>query len=527
MMTLAANLAGPDWIVLGAYFALLAVTGWWFARRRAGDAKGYFVGDGAMPAWAVGISILATSQSAATFIGVPQESFRGDLTYLMMSVGALLAAGVIARWFIPAYYRRGVWTAYELLEARFGSGARLATSVTYLVGRVFATGSRVFIGSLPASMILFGDTDAGHVVLAVGVMTFLGIVYTLAGGIRSVIWTDVIQTAVYLGTAVLAAVVLWRAIGQPWGDVQAALASPPGGGASKLRLIDLGLRADAGMPVIDWTRVYTLITAATGLMLLNLAAFGTDQDFVQRTLACKDAGRGGRSVLVGTLANLPATGLFLVIGLLLWVYYHGPGSAGHAPPGEKSVFLGFIMREMPVGLKGLMLAGLLAAGLSTVNSTLNSMASSFVADVYGRGGFEHRRTASAGRWSVAGAGVLVGGFAAMCVAWYDPAHDTLVTFALSVMTFAYAGLLGVFLTALFTTRGSGASAVAALGAGFASIALTQPGVLAWMGMELKLAFPWQLVIGAGVAFAVCACVPGRHVTRHEARHEARGKGKGA
>jgi SSS family solute:Na+ symporter len=493
------GLSALDLFVLLTYIALLAWTGWWFSRARPGDARGYFQGRGAVPPWAAGVSILATSQSAVTFIGVPQQSFRGDLSYLVATLGALLAAFIIARWFIPAYYRHAVLTPYQLLDRRFGPGARRAASIAYLVGRVFATGSRLFVGSIPVAWILFNDDSPRHIALAVGVLSAVGIVYTLAGGIRSVIWTDVIQCAVYLGAATVGAVLIWRCVNLPPWEVIDALGAAGVGGTSKLRVFHAGL---------DVSREFTLLTAFTGLTLLYLGAFGTDQDFVQRALTGDTARGGVRAVLWGTFLTLPATALFLVIGLLLHLYYRGPG-AGTNLTDDKSVFLQFILTRMPTGLRGLMLAGLLAAGLSTVNSTLNAMASSVVADLSARGG---ELPAAAGRWAVVGAGIAVGLFAMACVSWYDPAKQTLLTFALNVMNFAYAGLLGVFITALFTRRGSTASVVAGLVSGFACVLLLQPGVMArwWPGGEApQLAFPWQLVLGSGAATLVCALARGR------------------
>ncbi len=509
-----------DWVVLAGYAALLVVTGLWVARRRVSSDGDYFLAGRSMPAWAVAVSLLGTAQSAATFIGGPQFSYRGDLSYLLTFAGGLLAAVIIAGVFIPAYYRHGVWTPYELLERRFGRPARMATSWAYLVGRVFSNGARVFMGALPASLIMFGDAAPGHVLVGVAVMTVISIVYTLAGGVRSAIWTDLVQCVVYLGAAVVAIVYLLHLIPAPTTEIFRALITPGGDEASKLTIVRVGFDFSRPWFGFDPTEEFTLLTAGSGFCLLFLAAFGTDQDLVQRALTCRSAGHAGRSVILSMLLQAPATLLFLAIGSLLWVFYRRPDLAGavHTPGADDKIFLQFILGHVPHGLAGLMFAGLFAAGLSSVNA----MSSTFVNDCYKqvRPGRSERHYLSVGRWGVAAFGVILGLFASACVFWYDPKEDTLVSFALNVMQFAYAGLLGVFLTALFTRRGSSASAIAALFTGFLVVTALQPPVWKWLTSwsdataanpsdaaftlgDLRLAFPWRLVIGTIAATAVC------------------------
>lgn len=506
-----------DWAVLAGYTGALVVSGWWFARRTQRDTNDYFLAARSMPTWAVVVSILATAQSAATFIGVPNQSFRGDLTYLSSNIGGLLAAVVLAGVFIPTYYKLGVTTPYQLLESRFGPGARLATSVAYLVGRVFSSGSRIFIGSIPAAWIFFGDDADLHVVLGVAVMTLAGILYTYSGGIRGVIWADVLQAGVYLGTAALAIAFLLHKL-PAFPVVADALATLPDGSPSpKLTLLRTGFAGPPGPSTllgIDFSREFTLLTSVTGLCLLTIASHGTDQDLVQRMLTCKSRRAGAWSVVSGILAGIPTVAIFLAIGLLLYVFYERPDVTGlaHARDPEKSAFLDFILHEVPPGLKGLMLAGLFAAGLSTVNSTLNSMSSTFVTDVYrhlapARGEAHYLRV---GKLAIAGIGLVLGVFAGVCVAVYDPRNDTLIGFALSAMSYAYAGLLGVFFTALFTRRGTSTSAVAALFAGFAFVLATNRSSLALVLREPPtIAFPWQLLGGTILATIVCALPRGR------------------
>ncbi|MBL8759980.1 MAG: sodium:solute symporter [Phycisphaerae bacterium] len=529
-MTLAQDAGAPklalaDWLVLAAYFALLVGSGVffaWRAKRKRLSSEGYFVGDHSMPVWAVAISILATAQSAATFTGVPEQAFTGSIVYLSTNLGSIIAAVVLAFFFIPAYYRLGVTTPYQLLERRFGPGAKLAASWAYMLGRVFASGSRVYIGAIPVCLAIFGDTSADHLAISIGAFMVFGVIYTLAGGITSVIWTDVMQVCVYLGAALVAIIILASRVSAPWGEVIGALTHGGPEGASKLTLFPTAM----GSGGFDWASDMNIFTILTGFVLIALASHGTDQDLVQRMLTCKSAAAGSKSVITGMIVAIPTVALFMVLGLLLWVYYQRPELMSRppgAPPGKPSVvLLEFIMREMPAGAAGLMIAGVMAAGPAGINSGLNSMSSTFVSDVY-RPRFQGRdeeHYLRVGRIATAAWGAVLGMFALVCIPWKEHSGQSIIGFVLSVMNFAYAGLLGVFFSALFTKRGSTASAIAALFAGFVAVLLLRPEVMdqwtEWLGLReavtVRFAFPWQLVIGTLVAFVVCQCGRGKNVS---------------
>lgn len=503
-----------DWIALGGYFALLLASGVWFARRGQRTTEDYFLGGRRMPAWAVAVSIVATSLSAASFIGVPEAGFRSDLTYLTTNLGLVIAAVVIAVFFIPAFYRQRVQTVYELLGRRFGQPAVVATSAAYLVGRVMASGARVYIGAIPASLVLFGDAQPHHLLGAIGVVCAVGVAYTFVGGVASVIWTDAIQMIVFVGACMLAVVLIRAEIPASNAEIVAAWSTGAPDGGSKLRLFDLST---------DPSKQFTLLASLIGFTLLGLASYGADQDLVQRMLTCRDAKRGSWSVISGILLGIPSIALFLLVGLLLWVYYARPDLMGeHAPPAapddSRQVFLRYIIDRMPAGVTGVMMAGLFAAALSSLNSTINAMSGTFVNDMYRRmvRGREERHYLRAGRVGVVVTGLVLCAFASFCVFW-QRAHDDaggggLLGFALSVMVFAYAGLAAVFVTALFTRRGSSASVIAALATGFVVVALVQPNVMAaWTARTplaaslagVSLSFPWQLTVGFAAALLVC------------------------
>lgn len=504
-VSMVSRLALVDWLVLLGYGVLLVVTGWLVARRKHDSTNDYFLGGRNVPAWAVAISVLATSLSAATFIGGPEQSYTSNLTYLSANIGSCIAVLVVARFFIPVFYRYNVSTVYELLERRFGPNARLCSSVMYMFGRVLASGSRVYIAAIPASLIGFGDIESGHVLLAVMLFMIAGMAYTFVGGVASVIWTDVIQTVVFVGAALIAAAFLLHRIPIGAGELVNVLQHPAPSAASKLTVLDLSTN-----PSVK----YTLWTALTGFVLFNIAAYGTDHDLAQRTLTCKSAIKGSRSVIGAILVGLPVTFLFMLIGLLLFVFYSRADVMGTAGPhagvdDTREVFLSFILNELPAGLPGLMMAGLFAAGLSTINSSLNAMASAFTHDVYKHfaPGRDDRHYLIVGRAAVIGWGVVLTLFAGLCMYWHQSTDQSLIDFALTVMTYAYPGLLAVFLTAIFTKQGNSVSAIAALVSGTAVAIYLTPG---WFDgvkptylIEMKPAYPWRLLYSTTLAMVVC------------------------
>lgn len=520
-LVLASALRPLDWGVLGLYLILLLVTGVLFSRREQKNTDDYFLGGRSMPVWAVALSIIASSLSVATFIGVPQFGFNGNLTYLSTNLGGLLAILIVAFVFIPAFYRANVTSIYELLEHRFGPRAKLAASATFMIGRVFASGARIYIAAIPLALLLFGDAGKDqpdwHFVVASLVMVAIGVAYTLAGGIASVIWTEVVQTLVLLASVIAAIGLLLSRIPLDLGGVAEVLRTPGPDMASKLTLIDLST---------DIAQPYTLWTALIAFTLMGLASYGTDHDLAQRMLTCRSAVKGGQSAVIAIVTSIPIVALFMVIGMLLFIFYRRPDIMGAAAPAyspddSRKVFLTFILREMPAGMSGVMMAGLLSVGISSLNSALNAMAATAVKDFYMpmRPGREPTHYVSAGRIAMIAWGAVLAGFACLCVYWQRAAATNLIDFALGVMTFAYAGLLAVFLTVLFTKRGNATSAIAAIVTGFFVIAALQPWAWsAWAShipvragvdgvartlKDVTIAWPWHLVIGTTVSFLVC------------------------
>ena len=502
-----ARFTALDWAVVAAYVVALAVAGI-LATRRQRDTEDYFLAGHRVPVWLIAVSVLSTTQSAATFLGAPDFSYRGDYTYLTSYIGALLGALLTGRVLVPRLYAMGATTVYELLERRYDRQAMRAAGAMYLVGRIFASGARLYLAAIAVSMIMFANVEAESVLLASAALVVLGLAFTLIGGLRAVIWTDLVQVILYTGAAVIVLWILASSIPASPGEVMSALAAPPEGG-SKLRLLDFST---------DLAAPFSILATLTGIVLLFFASTGLDQDTTQRLLACRNSKEGERALYVSVLAAVPVVLLFMIIGSLLHVFYERPdlmrGSAAAAAAGEFqgekiTIFMHYILSQIPPGVRGLVAVGVLAA--AAVNSGLISMASVAVEDFY-RPWIDRRRTlpeehfVRAGRAATLILALALLAMSGLCYYWQRYTDAPLIAFALGVMSFAYSGLLGVYLTALFTNRGSSRSVIWALVTGFVAVTLLQSYVVDTLGLPASwkaLAFPYQLCIGTAVAFATC------------------------
>jgi SSS family transporter len=484
----AAGFSSVDWAVFGAYFVVLALTSVLFSRMRMRTSYDYFAGGRNVPFWAAAVSLLATTQSAATFLGGPEYAYNKDLTFLGFYLSAFLAVWIVVKVLLPRLYAIDAVTVYELLETRFGARAKRDAGVMFLIGRLFASGARLYIGALAVSMILFLDIQASHVALSVVILMAAAVAYAYFGGVKSVIFSDIIQAVTYIGAAVAVALYLFFQLGGDAGAIIAKLEA-----AHKLKCIDTSLSGGFS--------VYSLFT---GWLLLNIAAYGLDQDMTQRALTCKNAREAARSMLLGIYLTVPVAFLFLVIGLLLYLYYHD-ATLTRTFEGEKiTVFMYYILHEMPEGLRGLVTVGAVAAALSSSNSVLAAMASVAVEDLYKpwisrRKKIDDAHLIKAGRAAVLIFAAALSLMAMLSFYWQRYSDLPLLSFALGVMAFAYTGLLGVYAAALFTKRGSAASVRAALIAGFVTVLALQPYMLGSLS-GIKLNFAWQIVIGTLVAF---------------------------
>ncbi len=503
------SFATLDWIIFVSYFVVLIISSVLLSRTKIENSRDYFVGGNAMPMWAVAVSVLATTQSAATFLGGPEYAFRNDLTFLGFYLSAFLGVIFVAKVLIPRFYAINAVTVYELLETRYGTRAKQNAGVMFLVGRLFASGARLYIGALAISMILFMDIAAVHVATSILILVVSALAYTYFGGVKSVIYSDVIQALTYISAALIVLVYLYYALNADFATILHTLAAD-----DKLRLLDFKVDFSSAGSFNVWGLM-------TGWLLLNIAAYGLDQDMTQRVLSCKDKKEGERAVVISVLMTIPVVVIFMLIGLLLYLYYEHPELSGFSNgvdqqfEGQKiTILMYYILNEMPEGLRGLVTVGAIAAALSSTNSVLGAMSSVAVEDLYkpwklARAKVEAFHFVKAGRVGVLIFALLLSLMAMVSYYWQRYTDLPLLSFALGVMAFAYSGLLGVYFSAIFTRRGSEKSVLFALVGGFLTVLFLQPYIFG-MVSDYKLGFAWQIVIGTVVSFAIMQSARGKH-----------------
>jgi SSS family transporter len=474
---------GLDYAVLGGYFFLCAAVGWWTGRGQK-DAGEFFKGGGSMPTWAVCLSILASETSALTFCSVPGLAYKTDFTYLQFVFGNLAGRLLVAFLFIPAFYTTGVTSVYEYLGLRFGPHTRGVASLFFILTRILASGVRLTIAAIIVQAVTGWDF-----VPCVIAFTALTVLYTVYGGIKSIIWTDVLQFFLFVGGGVLALAVILANVGAS--GFSGALA-----GTEHLSVID---------PHLGLDRPYTLLTAAIGGPILMFATHGTDQDMVQRMLTCRDSRRGSRSVVWSGIVSIPMVTLFLFIGAALFSFYHQhPDLRAALPEKPDRIFPHFIVHQLPIGLRGLVIAGVFAAAMSTTSSAIGALALVVVVDGVRR--LKPGSVDAAAELRLSRAMTLVMGALLTAVAiGFQRVNDSLLNFGLEVMTYAYGSLLGIFcLGRLTRARGHDRANVFAMAAGVAAVLSVKFGV---NREKVLIAWPWFTVIGFAVTFGLGALFP--------------------
>jgi SSS family transporter len=456
-----------DLAVMAGYFAAVIAIGSWFGRRQT-DAADYFLGHRSLPWAAVMLSIVATETSALTVISIPGLGARGDFTFLQLAMGYVVGRIGVAAWLLPGYFRGEQETAYARLEVRFGTATRRAASAVFMVVRALGDSVRVFATAIPLSVITGWPVWVS--VLAVCLVT---LVYTWRGGLAAVVWVDVVQLGLYLITGIAAIAVAARLAGGVLPVLDAAAA------AGKLRTIDLGL---------SFSAPYTLLGGLIGGALLSAASHGTDHLIVQRLLGTRSLGHA-RLALVGSgVVVVLQFALFLLVGTFLWAAGADPGTGS-----GDSIFPRFVVERLPVGLSGLAIAGVLAAAMSTVASSLNALASATTHDFYASltGRRDPRHLLVVGRWAtVAWAAVLAGGALS-----FRSSDTPVVELALSIASVTYGGLLGLFVLAGTVERARQRDVVTALAVATAAMLVV---VLGRPGPFAALAWPWYVPLGLAI-----------------------------
>src|SRR5881394_553638 len=458
-----------DLAIVVVYLLGVTALGLWF-RRGQRDVKDYFLGGRSAPWWALALSIVATETSTLTIIGTPAISYATNLTFIQLVFGYLVGRVLIVLLFLPGYFRGEMFTAYALIEKRFGERMRAVAASTFLITRAIAEGVRVSAIALVVSVVL-GTSERFAVVIVIA----LTVLYTFEGGMKAVIWTDVAQLLIYLtGSAVTFFVLLHRIPGG-WNEV-AQVAAAAG---HKLQFLDF-----------SWSLAtkYTFWSGVIGGAFLTMATHGTDQTIVQRLLAAKSERDSGRALLTSGAIVLVQFTVFLLIGVLLYVF------AQHSPllaPGDRAdrILPLFLVREMPVGLAGLLLASIVAVAMSNASGSLNSLAASSVLDFAKLRG----RSADAGQFLRLSRGMtLFWGLVLMgfgLVKW-GPLLET----GLTVASLPFGSLLGLFLLGTFDRGANARGALAGMIVGLAAILC--------LFQFTSVAYTWYFLIGSTVTFAV-------------------------
>lgn len=490
-----------DWLVVAIYGAGLALIGRW-AARESGDP---FLADRRVPAWAAAFSVVATVLSAATFVGGPQQAFRGDWSYMVFKMAGLPALVVVGLVFLPRFYAAGTASIYGVLRQRYGQAAGRDASLAFLGGRLLASGARLFMAGIPLSWALFQSAELPQLAVSIALVALATGLYAIRGGMRAVVWTDVLQALVAVAVGVAGLVTLWGQLDLPLEEVLRLLRE---GERDKLRVLDPSTAPDAKFTI--WTGLF-------GLPLFLVAAYAVDQDHVQRLMTCRTPREALRAGVGSNLIGWPVTLLFLALGSLLWVAAETQGAAlVDARGDDRAVLVQYMLAELPLGLRGLMVAGVLAAAMSSLDSALNAMAATTLEDLVEprrtHGGLAPltavERTRLARRLSLVWA-VTLGALALLLAAWQEGSGRTLLEFALGVMSYAYAGLLGVFIVALFTNRGTATSVRGGLVVGALVVLSTEPAIQGLLMDAPPLAFPWRLALGTSLAALTAAAAGGK------------------
>ncbi len=460
---------------LGVIAAYLLFITWFGAQFKESQRtlKDYFLGGRGAPWWAIAFSIVSAETSTLTVIGTPALSFAGNFGFLQLVLGYLLGRIVISVLFLPQYFRGEMFTAYELMQRRFGPHVRKFTAGTFLLLRALAEGVRVFAVSIVISIVL----GTGEVV-SIAVIVCLTLFYTFQGGMTAVIWTDVIQMILYMAGALVSFVLILHSIPGGWPHVLHLAAA-----AHKLQVFDFRFSFSAAF----FLRSYSFWAGLLGGMFLVSASHGTEQLMVQRLLSAKNERESRLALFSSWFVIFFQFALFLLIGLLLYVYYHDSGLP--APKIPERVYPEFIWRHLPVGIAGLIVAAILAAAMSNLSAALNALASTTIMDFLRplRPSLSEERCLLFARWATVAWGVVLFSIGLLARHW-----GRVLEAGLSIASVLYGALLGVFLLGVLTKRAGEWAAIIGMLAGF----------LATLLLRNHAAFTWYVLIGSLTTFCV-------------------------
>jgi SSS family solute:Na+ symporter len=475
------------WIDLAIIIAYLIGITWFGARFKQSQKslKDYFLGGRKTPWWAIAFSIVSAETSTLTVIGTPALSFFGNFGFLQVVFGYLLARLVISILFLPHYFRGELFTAYELMQRRFGPRIRKLTAGTFLLLRALAEGVRVFAISIVISIVL-GTGELGSIAVIVSLTLF----YTFEGGMTAVIWTDVVQMILYIGGALASLVVILHHIPQSFGEVMARAQE-----AHKLALFDFRFAWSAEF----FSRTYSFWAGVIGGCFLTTASHGTEQLMVQRLLSARNEAQARGALFASWVVIFFQFALFLVIGVVLWVYY----ADNHLPPPSPAdrIYPQFIWEKLPVGAAGLVIAAVLAAAMSNLSAALNSLSSTTVMDFYR---VWRPARPEAHYLKLARGATLVWGGVLFAIGFLARNVKSVLEAGLGIASILYGALLGVFVLGVLTSRVGERAAMAGMVAGMAvNLALEANKYANWFP---PVAWTWYVLVGTVVTVSVALLV---------------------
>lgn len=500
-----------DIAVIFVYSAAVIAVGY-FAGKKESSAEDFFLAGRTMKWWAVTISVYATALSAMTFIGVPGAvvAAGGDFNYLQLAFGDLFARFLVSFVFLKAFYGRKVMTPYEFLGQRFGRKTWFSSSAIYIVSRVLASSVRLAACAVGLSVI-FGISFGSSVFYVCAV----ALLYTAFGGIKAVIWTDIFQFVLFIASAVFAAVFIFRSLPGGFGEFLSV-----GFEAGKFTVFHVSFDSSSPDFVLNFANSKSFLAGSLFGFFTTLAVMGTDQDFVQRTLTCKNLNEGRKALIYSAVLNFPVTLLFLTVGAALFAYYrvfpHDATVTGYLVDNPDYVFPYFIKTVLPPGARGLLIAGLLAAAMSSIDSSANSLASSFYRD------FLKNLFTIPEKRSVFLSRILVLVFVLILgvVAIFFGKTQSVLWLGFKVFGYSYGALLGVTLAGIATKkRGIDiASTIAMLSSILVVTFLTSDSVgilepfrsfvLRPFGVK-SVAWTWSIIIGTAWTFLMTIAFRGR------------------
>jgi solute:Na+ symporter, SSS family len=465
-----------DLIIIAGYLAGITLFGLRF-RKKQRSMRDYFLADRNIPWWAIALSIVAAETSTLTIISIPGLAYDSNLTFLQVVVGYLVGRVIISFLLLPHYFRGDLYTAYQLIERRFGPRLRTVTAGLFLLTRAAAEGVRVYAVSIVVAIAL----GTGQIA-SIAIITALTLIYTFEGGLAAVIWTDVIQTIIYVGGTLVGLFTILHLVPGGWAAI-----SDVAGNLHKFQVLDVPITQH--WPYLDFMKPYTLWAGIIGGAFLTTASHGTDQLIVQRLLAARNQRQSVLALLSSGAAILFQFVLFLVVGVMLFAFYRVPSSLfGRAD----RIFPTFIVSKMPHGISGLLIAAILAAAMSNLSAALNSLSSSSMIDFYFRfrPELDEKKRVHLSRLATAfWAAVL---FALAIFALHKAGR--VVEVGLQIASVAYGALLGAFLLGVLTKRANQNGALVGMLCGF--------GVELYLWLGTRVPWTWWVAIGTVITFTI-------------------------